>query len=453
MEYYDAAVIGGGPGGYTAAAHAAQAGLRVVLFEKDKLGGTCLNRGCIPTKSLLHSAQLYETARGAADAGVCASGLSYDMAAMHAKKTQVVDTLRAGVEKMLKTNKVAIVNGAAQVTGQGLISCDGTDYSADHIIIAAGSVPSVPPIPGAELPGVYVSNDLLEGEAPDFDRLIIIGGGVIGVETASIYLSLGKQISILEAEKQILPNMDKDLAQRLSMVLKKKGAAVETSSRVTGISGTPGNMTVSCLDKKGKEKTFTADGVLIATGRRANTAGLFAPGAAPEMERGAIAADAAGRTNIPGLYVIGDARARNIQLAHLAEAQGKNTAAIIAGKEPYINEALVPSCIYTDPEIASVGLTEAEAKAAGYSVKCAKTLTGGNGKCVIEGAASGYVKLVCDAASSRLLGAQLICPRATDLVGELSLAIAKGLTADDLKGVIHPHPTFSEMIPAAASLV
>ena len=449
---YEIAVIGGGPGGYTAAAKAAKEGFRVVLFERDLLGGTCLNRGCIPTKALIHAAETYSAISHSETLGISVQGASYDFSAMHRRKDQVVLTLRQGVEKLMKSNKVTVVSGSAQVTGPGAVSCGGEMYEAEHIILASGSKPSMPPIPGIDLPGVYSSNDLLEGEGLNLKSLIVIGGGVIGVESASIYLPLGTKITILEAMDHILPNMDRELAQRLTMSLKKQGAAVEAGASVTAISGTPGAMTVTYRTKKGKECTVTAEGVLVATGRRAETEGLFAPGCAPELERGAVTADAQGRTSIPNLYVIGDARARNIQLAHVAIAQAENVVALIAGKEPPVDEAVVPSCIFTSPEAASVGLTEAEAKAAGHAVRTLKSLTGANGKCLIEGAESGFVKLVTDADTGVILGAQLICPRATDLVGELALAVERKLTAVELAAVIHAHPTFHEMIASAAEL-
>lgn len=225
---------------------------------------------------------------------------------------------------------------------------------------------------------------------------------------------------------------------------------MEAKASVQKIEGTPGAMQLTYTDKKGVEHTVSAQGVLAAAGRKANLDGLFGPGFSLDLERGAIVGDADGRTSVPHVYVIGDAKARNIQLAHVASAQGENTVAVIAGKQPPLDMSVVPSCVYTNPEIASVGLTEERAKADGVSVKTGKYLTGANGKCLIEGTESGYVKLVTDSASGKLLGAQLVCPRATDMVGELTLAIQKGLTADELSAVIHPHPTFSEMLFGAA---
>lgn len=449
MMKFDIAIIGGGPGGYTAAEKAAKAGLQVVLFEEDALGGTCLNRGCMPTKALLHSAETYASLSRAALLGVRTGETGYDFTAMHQRKDVVVETLRQGVEKLMKASKVTVVSGRAQIQAAGLVTCNGEEYGVEDIVIATGSRVSYPPIPGIDLPGVCSSKDILEGGGKDFQSLVIIGGGVVGVECASIYRFLGCEVTVLEAADHILPFMDKEIAQRLTMILKKQGAKVESKAAVQKIEGTPGEMTVTYTDKKGAEHQVTAQGVLAAAGRKANLEGLFADGFSLELERGAVVADEVGQTSVPHIYVIGDAKARNIQLAHVAEAQAKNVVAAITGKEPPVDMNVVPSCVYTDPEIASVGLTEERAKAEGIPVKTAKYLTGANGKCLIAGTESGYVKVVTHGESGVLLGAQMVCPRATDMIGELALAIQQGITGEALSAVIHPHPTFSEMISGA----
>lgn len=447
---FDIAIIGGGPGGYTAAEKAVKAGFQVVLFEKEELGGTCLNRGCMPTKALLHSAETYASLGHAQALGIQAQAITYDFAAMHRRKDEVVGALRHGVEKLMKANQITVVSGQAQIEKAGVIGCNGDTYEVEDIIIATGSQVAYPPIPGIDLPGVWNSRDILEGGGQNFDSLVIVGGGVVGVECATLYRCLGCEVTVLEAADHILPFMDREIAQRLTMILKKQGVTVEAKASVQKIEGTPGAMQLTYTDKKGVEHTVSAQGVLAAAGRKANLDGLFGPGFSLDLERGAIVGDADGRTSVPHVYVIGDAKARNIQLAHVASAQGENTVAVIAGKQPPLDMSVVPSCVYTNPEIASVGLTEERAKADGVSVKTGKYLTGANGKCLIEGTESGYVKLVTDSASGKLLGAQLVCPRATDMVGELTLAIQKGLTADELSAVIHPHPTFSEMLFGAA---
>lgn len=433
---YDIAIVGGGPGGYTAAEEAAARGLSVVLFESDKVGGTCLNRGCIPTKALLHDAS--------ADA---------QFEAIHARKEAVVTQLREGIEKLLKQRKVTVVRGKATIVSPGVVVCDGETFEARDIIVATGSVPATIPVPGIELPGVYSSNELLEGEGVSLSSIVIIGGGVIGVEFATIYAQLGAKVTILEAAERILPPMDREIAQRVTMHLKKRGVIVEASAKVSGIEGEPGTMRVNYADRRGSEKVVEAEGVLVACGRRANTEGLFSSEVQPEIQRGAIVCDDAGRSSIEHLWAIGDVVAGNIQLAHVAEAQARNVVATICGNEPQVDMAIVPSCVYTSPEVASVGLTEDEAKAKSIAVRTAKALTGANGKCLVEGSESGYVKLVVDADTGAILGAQLVCPRATDLVAELALAISLKCTAAQLAGVIHPHPTVSELVSSAARLL
>lgn len=452
---YDLAVIGGGPGGYTAADCAAKQGLSVVLFEGDKIGGTCLNRGCIPTKALIHAAQEYRQIKSAEAFGIGADGVSFNFEKMHERKNHVVTSLRQGIEKLLKADKVTVIPSFASVTSFNdtsvTIESGGETYEADYMIAATGSVPSVPPIPGSDLPGVYTSNELLENNGINIDSLIIIGGGVIGCECASIYLDLGCSVTVLEAMEHILPPMDREIAQRLTTFLKKRGGDINVSSKVTSISGTPGAMTVTFENRKSEICTVQAQGVLIATGRKANTERLFSCNNPPELLRGAVIADADGRTTSDRIFVIGDARANNIHLAHVAEAQARNAVSVITGKSPAVNMSVVPSCIYTSPEIASVGLTEEEAKTAGINVRTKKQLTGANGKCLIENAEPGYIKTVTDADTGRLLGAQLVCPRATDMVSEFALAISQGLNTSEISSVIHPHPTFSEMIAEACS--
>ena len=446
----DIAIVGGGPGGYTAAHEAALRGRSVVLFEADLIGGTCLNRGCIPTKALIHAAETYAAARGADSLGVSCTGVSYDMRAMHERADAVMATLREGIEKLMRTDGVRVVNGTAQVGAGGVITCAGETFEADDVIIATGARPNRLPIPGADLAGVCTSDDLLEGDGVDLRSLVIVGGGVIGIECAQIYASLGCEVTILEAMERILPPMDREISQRVAMLMRRRGVTIEAKARVQSIAGEKGAMVVTYEDKRGAVHEAKGDVVLMATGRRPMTEGLFAPGAEPELERGAVVTDSTGRTSVPHLYAIGDVRAHTIQLAHVASAQARNVVATICGEEPPVDESVVPSCVYTSPEVASVGLTADEAKAAGIAVRCSKQLTGANGRSLVEESEAGYVKLVCDEATGRVLGAQLVCPRATDLVAEVALAIHLGATAADLAATIHPHPTVSEMIMEAA---
>jgi dihydrolipoamide dehydrogenase len=334
--------------------------------------------------------------------------------------------------------------GQAQLTSAHTVSCNGENYEAENIILAAGSQVSLPPISGIDSPHVITSDQLLKRTDIDYQSLTIIGGGVIGVECASIYLALGRPVTIIEMTDRILPTMDLEIAQRLTMHLKKRGAVIVTGGRVTAIE----DDRVCYLDKKGEPCCVISEAILVATGRKANLEGLLAPAVSLEVSRG-IVADENGRTALKGIYAIGDAVSGNIQLAHVAMAQGENVVDIICGRQPAIDLKVVPSCLYTEPEAASVGLYEQQAKDLGLNVHCRKTLTGSNGKCVIENADSGYVKLVLDE-NEVILGAQLVCPHATEMIGELALAVQKKLTADQLAEVIHPHPTISEMIAAAA---
>lgn len=448
---YDIAVIGAGPGGYTAAAKAGRLGKSVVLFEKSHLGGTCLNRGCIPTKALLHTAELLGEIKDAERFGIRVSDVAVDQKAMHQRKNEIVDSLRGAIGKLMKAAKVEVVQGAAQVTAPGVITCNGTEYEAENIIVAAGSKPSMPPIPGSDSNGVYTSNDLLEGEGKAFKSLVIIGGGVIGIECASIYLNIGCQVTIVEMAEHILPPMEKEIAQRLAMRLKKMGAVIEASCQVKAISGEAGSMSVTYLDKKGNEKTAEAEAVLMAAGRRAALEGLFGDGVEPEMSRGALVADGDGRTSIDGIYAIGDAVAGNIQLAHVAAAQGENVIDVLCGSRGAVDMGIVPSCVYTYPEIAIVGLSQEQAKEQGIAVAVKKLPTGSNGKSLIAGGDGGFVKLV-SAEDGTLLGAQLVCDRATDMIGELAVAVRLGLKLADIAANIHPHPTFVEMLGQAAKL-
>lgn len=444
---FDIAIIGGGPGGYTAADAAAKAGKSVVLFEERDLGGTCLNRGCIPTKALIHSAELYHAAKSSENLGVSAQEIAYNLDALHARKKEVVEQLRAGIAKMMKADKVTVVEGHATITGKQQVSCNGEVYEATDVVIASGSVPNLVPIPGIDGPGVYTSDDLLEDNPPKLESIAIIGGGVIGMEIASLYANLGLEVHVLEVADRILPPMDKEIAQRVTMLGKKIGMQIEAKVNIQKIAGEPGKVTLTYLDKKGNEQQLTVDGVLAATGRKGKLDGLFAEGCGwePEVNRG-IVADEAGATNQEHLWVIGDAKARNIQLAHVASAQARNVVAAICGKELPVDMNVVPSCVYVSPDVSSVGLTEAEAKEAGFEVKCGKAVTGSNGKCLIEDAPSGYAKIVTDAETGTILGAQLVFPRATDLIAELALAVQLKLTVKQLAQVIHPHPTFCEII-------
>ena len=444
---FDLIVVGGGPGGYVSAIRAAQLGLKTALIERAAVGGTCLNRGCIPTKALLQSAGLYRELREAARFGIRAEGLDFDYAAMCQHRDQVVDQLRAGVQALLKGNGVETISGSALLEGPGRVRVGEDIYEAPHILLAVGSRPALPPIPGLDLPGVLTSDDLLTG-AELYPRLTIIGGGVIGMEFASLYSALGAQVTVLEAADRILPTLDRELSQNLSMLLKKRGAKLCPGAAVERVERTEEGLRCSYA-LKGKQEAVTADAVLVATGRRADTQGLCAPGVDLGLERGAIPVDGRFQTRLPGVYAVGDAVAGSIQLAHAASAQGIDAVSLIAGREPPVDLSAIPACVFTQPEIASVGRTEAQCKGEGIPVRTGKYLMSGNGRSLIAGADRGFIKVVAHAGTGVVLGAQLMCERATDLVGAFTTAVAERRTLEELAAVIRPHPSFSEGVSEA----
>ncbi len=449
MTKYDLLVIGGGPGGYVAAIKAAQLGLNVALIEKDHLGGTCLNRGCIPTKSLLHAASLYNEVWSWPQLGLACERPSYDYAVMHQRKEAVINQLRDGVAALLKANKVEVIAGEAKMTGLHTVTVGDIDYDADYIIIATGGRPYLPSLPGIDLPGVVTSDDVL-GSAIFFQRLAIIGAGVVGLEFASLYRDLGCDVTVLASYDRILPKSDREISQNLSMLMKKRGINIYTSAQLSEIEQGADGL-ICHFDAKGKEEHICVDGVLVSAGRRCYPEEFLNGVVSLETtERGQIVVDEHFCTSIPHLYAIGDIALGCERLAHAASAAGINAVCHIANHPPEMDMHVVPNCIYTKPEIATVGLSVDEAKSQGIAVKTGKYLMGGNGKSLIELADRGFIKLVCEQDSGRLLGAQLMCCRATDMINELSLAISKGLTAQDIASVIHPHPTFGEGIMEAA---
>lgn len=445
-EQFDLIVIGGGPGGYVAAIRGAQHGLRVALVEEHELGGTCLNRGCIPTKTLLHAAFLYREVLEAAELGIHAEGLRYDLSAMYRRKDAVVVKLREGVSELLRANGVSCYAGRAYLSAADTVTVSGAEamtISAPRILLAVGARPQKPPILGIDLPGVLSSDELLGSEPLACQRMAIIGGGVIGCELASVYRALGTEVTILEAAERILPNADRELSQNLSMIFKKRGISVCTSCVVEEIKPAEEGLSVHVRDKAG-ESALVCDHVLVSVGRKARTDGLWSPSIRMETEVGGIVVNERFETSVPGIYAIGDCIAGGIQLAHVASAQADNVVSFMMGKGEEKNLSFVPSCIYTNPEMAWVGLSADQAKKRGMEVKTSKYLMSGNGKSLIEQQERGFIKLVFEAESERLLGAQLMCGRATDLIAGVTSAMLAGLSAKELEALIYPHPSFSE---------
>jgi len=446
---YQLIVIGAGPGGYTAALQAASMGIKTALIESRQIGGTCLNRGCVPTKTLLHASGLYREAVSGAAFGVHADALRVDMGEIFAYKRHISETLTGGVRDMLKRAKVEVLSGAAVVLAPGEVGVtaeDGTQtvLHAEKILCATGSVPARPPIPGLELDGVITSDELLAGCDRLYRSVVIMGGGVIGVEFACFYADLGCEVTVLEGADRLLPLMDKELGQNLALILKKQGVRVLLGSMVERIEKGADGMTVSYTAKDGAA-SVSGEVVLCAIGRRPNTEHLFADGLSPRFNGRSLWVDERFETSIPGVYAIGDVSTR-IQLAHVAAAEGKAFADIHFGQGAKTDLRVVPSCIYCHPEIASVGLTEAEAKAEDIPVKVGKAVLGGNARTLIADDPRSFVKIVAHAESGEILGAHLMCENSSDMISQFSLAIANRRTADELLRIIRPHPSFEETV-------
>ena len=446
MSDYQLLIIGAGPGGYVAALHAAKRGLRTAVIENREVGGTCLNRGCIPTKTLLHSSEIIAGINGGEKFGVGAERVHFDMSAIFARKREVSAKLSGGIEGMFRAAKVDLLRGTGTVTGSGTVKFVGEEgekvITAERILLATGSVPARPPIPGLDLPGVLTSDELLEGCDHLYDSLVIIGGGVIGVEFATFYADLGCKVTIIEGLDRLLPNMDRELGQNLSMILKKHGVDVYTNSLVANVEQDGDALKVNFTNKD-KALSVSGEAVLCAIGRRPYTEGLFADGVGVEMNGRSIRVDENYETSLPGVYAIGDVPSK-IQLAHVASAQGTDCVERMVGGKGMTDLSAVPSCIYCVPEIACVGITADEAKAAGREVVSGKYVMFSNGKTVIRDGDRAFMKVVADKATHVIVGAQFMCEHATDMISEMATAIVNGLTVEQMLKVLRPHPTFEE---------
>ena len=449
---YQLIVIGAGPGGYTAALRAAALGLHTAVVECREVGGTCLNRGCIPTKTLLHASQVYRDAVDGASMGVHAAGASFDMGEIFAYKRGVSEKLRSGIHGLLKSAKVDLIEGVGRIAAPGEVdvtAADGTvnRYTTERILIATGSVNVRPPIPGLDLPGVMTSDELLEGCDRLYDSLIIIGGGVIGVEFATFYRNLGCAVTLVEGMDRLLPNMDRELGQNLQQIMKKQGVEVLTNAMVQSLEETENGLAVHVV-QKGAEKTVAGEKVLCAIGRRAYWDGVFADGLTPEVRGKSLQVDENFQTSIPGVYAIGDASSA-VQLAHVAAAQGTACVERMCGVQDHIDLNVIPSCIYSAPEIAVVGITEAEAKERGIPAAVGKCIMFGNARTVIEDPGRCFMKIVAHAETHEILGASLMCQHASDMISQISAAMVNRQTAEELRRVMRPHPSFEEAMAEA----
>lgn len=441
-------IIGAGPGGYETALLAAKRGVEVVLIEAGHVGGTCLNEGCIPTKTFCKNAEVLDTLREASTFGVTDLSYAFDFAAVRQRKNAVVEQLRGGVESLLSHKLITLVRGKATFKNPHTVVVDETEYTADYIIVATGSVSASLPIPGTDLPSVLTSKEILDiEEIPQ--RLCVIGGGVIGLEFASIFKSFGSEVTVLEYCKDILPRFDTDLAKRLKQSLGKRGIDIQTQAQVLSIEQSGDALNVK-FSRKGKEETVEADKVLMAVGRRPDIASLNLDDIGIEYSPKGIAVNGYMQTNLPHIYAIGDVNGK-MMLAHAATFQGIVALDHIMGISDEVDLSVMPAAVFTSPEAATVGMTEEDCKEKGIAVKCLKSFFRANGKAVTMGETDGFCKLIVEAESpARILGCHLYGPHSSDIIQEVTALISRKATLEDFRSIIHTHPTLVEVLQSAA---
>ena len=451
-QSFDLIVIGAGPGGYVCAIRAAQLGLKTAVVEgRETLGGTCLNVGCIPSKALLHAShQLHEVHENFEKMGLMGAKPKVDWSKMLGYKDDVIAQNTKGIEFLFKKNKVTWIKGWASIPAAGQVKVGEDTYSAKHIVIASGSEPS-------SLPGVTVDEEtvvtstgaLVLKKIPK--SLVVIGGGVIGLELGSVYRRLGAQVTVIEYLDALIPGNDAEVAKNFERLLKKQGLEIITGAAVQGVTTTRGKATVAYKKRKDdSDHKLEAETVLVATGRRPFTTGLGLDALGVQLTpRGQIAVNAQYATNIPGIYAIGDA-VPGPMLAHKAEDEGMAIAEILAGQHGHVNYGVIPGVIYTHPEVASVGKTEEQLKEEGRAYKVGKFSFMGNGRAKANFAGDGFVKILADKATDRILGCHIIGPAAGDLIHEVCVAMEFGASAEDLARTCHAHPTYSEAVREAA---
>ncbi len=455
MASYDVIIIGAGPGGYVSAIRCAQLGLKTAIVEgRDTLGGTCLNVGCIPSKALLHATHmLHEAEHNFASMGLKGKSPSVDWKQMKAYKEDVISQNTAGVAFLMKKNKIDWIKGWASIPAAGQVKVGDDLHEAKNIVIASGSVVS-------SLPGVTVDND--KGVVVDSTgaldlpktpkKMVVIGAGVIGLELGSVYARLGAEVTVVEYLDAVCPGMDKDVQRTFKRILEKQGLKFIMGAAVSGVdaSKTKAKVKYALKKKPDDEQIIDADVVLVATGRKPYADGLGLDALGVKLtKRGQIATDAKWATNVPGIYAIGDV-IEGPMLAHKAEDEGMAVADVIAGKHGHVNYGVIPGVVYTTPEVATVGQTEDALKAEGRKVKVGKFMFMGNGRAKAVHQGDGFVKLVVDKETDRVLGCSIIGPGAGDLIHEICVAMEFGASAEDIALTCHAHPTFSEAVREAA---
>ena len=449
---FDIAIIGGGPGGYVAAEKAGKNGLSTILFEKKDLGGVCLNEGCIPTKTLLYSAKLYDHARGSEKYGIRAEGVELDYKKMTDRKTKVIRKLVAGVGLRMKNAGVQVVKAEALIEGrteEGLIriSAAGESYEAKNLLICTGSESFIPPIPGLDLQAndaIVTNRELLAmKEAPS--SLVVIGGGVIGMEFASLYNSIGIEVHVVEMLPEILGALDKEISAMLRTRYTKKGVHFHLSCKVTGIEG----HRVTFVDTEGAEHVVEGDKILVSVGRRPNTQGLGLDTLGVALERGAVKVDDHMRTNAEGVYAAGDITGFSL-LAHTASREAEVAINNLCGHDDTMRYDAIPGIVYTNPEVAGVGLTEEEAQKRGIEYTCHKLPMAYSGRFVAENeGGEGVCKVITDKESGRVLGVHMLGNPCSEIISSACIAIEQGMSVCELERVVFPHPTVAEIIKEA----
>lgn len=453
---FDLLVVGGGPGGYVAAIRGAQLGMKVACVEKDRLGGVCLNIGCIPTKSLLTSALLVNQLAGADAHGITMGDVSVKLGPAQERSRKVSDQMNKGVGFLFKKNKVTHIEGHGRLAGKGAVEVEDsegktTKLQAKHIVLATGSRPRSLPFMEVDGEKIWSSDHaLFQKEAPA--SLAIVGSGAIGTEFADIFDAYGSDVTIIEAMDRILPVEDRDVSKQMEKAYKRRGMTIHTGARLESADTSGDGVTLVFKDAKGKEQTLEVDRVLSAVGRIPNTEelGLERAGVETEEKTGFIVVDEWMRTNVDGVYAVGDC-AGGALLAHKASHEGIACVEKIAGEaHGPVDYGNIPNCVYAHPEVASVGLTEEQAKEAGHDIQVGKFPWAGNGRAVAHGDADGFIKVVRDTKYSEILGAHIIGPHATELIAEFVVGRHLESTVEEMEKAIHPHPTLSEAVAEAA---
>jgi len=464
-EEYDLVILGGGTGGYVAAIRASQLGLKTAIVEKTKLGGTCLHKGCIPSKALLRSAEVYRTTMKAQEFGVIASNISLDFGKVQERKNKIVDGLHKGVQHLMKQGKISVYEGTGRILGPSIFSPMPGTISVEmnsgednmmlipkNVIVATGSRPRT--LEGLEIDGsqVLTSDEALQlNSVPK--SILIVGGGVIGIEWASMLSDFGTDVTVIEYSDRIIPTEDREISKEMQRLMKKKGIKLVTSAKVLPETLKKDNDVSISADVKGTIKEFSAEKILVSVGRKANVEGIGLENTDIEIEKGVIKTNSFYQTKESHIYAIGDVIG-GLQLAHVASHEGIVAVEHIVGEKPSpIDYSLISKCIYSNPEVASVGYTEEEAREKGFEVKAGKFSFRAIGKALVYGESDGFVKIIADKKTDDILGVHMIGPHVTDMISEAGLARVLDATPWEIAQTIHPHPSLSEAIGEAALAV